>query len=447
MKARLIKIAKWLAYPAFYLFCLFLFGYLTFPYDRLKHRLIAEFDQMQSKRGGQAQKLEIDELDSYWLTGVELKGARLILPPEGGGVGGVSKMNIGAVLGTKDAKDAKDEGPKPAVIEIDEAHARVKILPLLIGRVRVNFWASVFGGEVQGTAPVGKSGGTVEVEMKDLDMAKVQPLQELIEGVPIRGILSGRLELEAPEGKFNKANGSLEVTATDVAVLDAKKKIMGLVSLPAAKLGELSLSAEAKDGVLKVTKLSCTGPDIELEGDGKVNVREPWQSSAADLYLRFKFADGYRSKTDETKSVLGDPSGSGPPPLMETMVPKMKRAKRSDGAFGWHVHGALKKLRYDPHSTDGAAAGAKRGKGNDSPFAGAKKPALNLPSSVPERVSEPKKVEEPEKKEEKVEEKVEEKREEPPPPPPPPPEEKAEPPPRSPARGEETDERTMPDGE
>lgn len=440
MKARLIRIAKLLAYPAFYLFCLFLFGYLTFPYDRLKHRLIAEFDRMQAKRGGQAQKLEIDELDSYWLTGVELKGARLILPPDNSG--GVSKMNIGAVLGSKDAKDAKDEGPKPAVIEIDEAHARVKILPLLIGRVRVNFWASVFGGEVQGTAPVGKSGGTVEVEMKDLDFAKVQPLQELIEGVPIRGTLSGRLELEAPDGKFNKANGSLEVTATDVAVLDAKKKIMGLVSLPAAKLGELTLSAEAKDGVLKVTKLSCTGPDIELEGDGKVNVREPWQNSAADLYIRFKFADGYRSKTDETKSVLGDPGGSGPPPLMETMVPKMKRAKRADGAFGWHVHGALKKLKYDPHATDGAAAATKRGKSNDSPFAGPKKPGLNVPSSAPE----PKKVEEPEP------EKKEEKKEEPPPPappppPPPPPEEKVEPPPRAPARGEETEERTVPDGE
>ncbi len=40
------------------------------PYDRLKDRLIAEFDRTQQKRGpSQAQRLEIDELDSYWFTG------------------------------------------------------------------------------------------------------------------------------------------------------------------------------------------------------------------------------------------------------------------------------------------------------------------------------------------------------------------------------------------
>ena len=42
MKERLVRVAKLLAFPAFYAFSLMLFGYLTFPYGRLKDRIIAE---------------------------------------------------------------------------------------------------------------------------------------------------------------------------------------------------------------------------------------------------------------------------------------------------------------------------------------------------------------------------------------------------------------------
>src|SRR3712207_703926 len=138
MKGRLITFAKWAVYPVFYLFCLTAFGYLTFPYDRLKDRLIAEFDRRQQKRSpGPPQRLEIDSLDGYWFTGIEATGVRLILPPSTD----ASSRSSAAAFSSGDA--AKAEGPpKPSVIAADEAHARVRILPLLIGRVRIDFWAS-----------------------------------------------------------------------------------------------------------------------------------------------------------------------------------------------------------------------------------------------------------------------------------------------------------------
>ncbi|WP_437647146.1 type II secretion system protein GspN [Sorangium sp. So ce362] len=390
MKERLVKIAKWAAYPLFYLFCLGLFGYLTFPYDRLKDRLIAEFDRTQQKRGsGPAQRLEIDELDSYWFTGVEMKGVRLILPPNE--LGSSSRSSGAAAFTSGDA--AKDSAPKPSVIEIEEAHARVKILPFLIGRTRISFWASVFGGEVEGVVPMGKSDGDVHVEVSDVELAQVEPLGDIL-GLPIAGTLSANLDLSAPEGKFNKANGALEVSAKEVSVGDGKTKIQGLIALPEAKLGELLLSAEAKDGVLKITKMTANGRDLELDGDGKVNMREPWNNSTADLYVRFKFADAYRSKNDVTKSLLGAP-GSSVPGLIEMQQPKMKRSKRADGFYGWHVHGALKRPRFDPHAADSPAARG-RGKAGDAAGSGAaataRKPGgVNLPlgaSEAPARDSE-----------------------------------------------------------
>jgi type II secretion system protein N len=374
VKERLLKVAKWVAYPAFYLFCLGLFGYLTFPWDRLRDRIIAEFDRAQPKRGsGPPQRLEIDHLDSYWFTGVSVKGARLILPPR---VDTASFKASAAAFTSGDA--AKDGTPKPSVIEIEEAHARVQILPLLLGRVRVSFWASVFDGDLSGVVPVGKSGGDVQIEAANVELGRVEPLVEML-GLPLSGRVDAKLDLSAPEGKFNKASGALELVAKDVIVGDGKTKIQGLIALPEAKLGELTLSAEAKDGVLKVTKMAANGMDLELEGDGKINVREPWNSSTADLYVRFKFTDAYRTKNELTKSLLGAPGSTG---LIEMQQPKMKRAKRADGFYGWHIHGQLKKPRFDPQAADSPSSKSK-GRGPDSPFAGpgaAKKVGgMNLP--------------------------------------------------------------------
>jgi len=365
---RFLRIAKYAVYPALYVFCLFLFGYLSFPYDRLKDRLIAEFQAAQKGKSA-GQRLEIDELDSYWFTGVEMTGIRLYLPPDDSSGGATAAASFGAFGAGASGGDKPTA--KESVIEIDDAVARVQILPLLIGRVRVKFTAHAFGGEVNGTVPVGGTNGPVEVELENVDLGQVAMLKDMI-GVPLKGIANGVLALEAADGKFSKANGKLELTVAGVSVGDGKSKIKGMIALPEAKLGDLVMTAEAKDGILKVSKLEGNGSDLELAGDGKVNVREPWNSSNADLYVRFKFTDAYRNKSDLTKSLLGAP-GSTAPSMLDMADPRIKRAKRDDGFYGWHIHGALKRLKFDPASTDGPASRA-RGKSGDSPFT-TKKPS------------------------------------------------------------------------
>ncbi|MDC0740235.1 type II secretion system protein GspN [Polyangium mundeleinium] len=370
MKARFLRIVKFLAYPALYCFCLGLFFYVAFPWDRLKDRLVAEFQAAQKGKSA-GQRLEIDELDSYWFTGVEATGVRLYLPPSDD-----TSSSASGPFGSSTDKDKP--APKESVIEVEEVEARLQILPLFLGRVRIKFWAKAFEGEVKGTVPVGGSSGPVEVELEGVNLAKVDVIKDFL-GVPVKGVAKGTFELAAEGGKFSKANGALDLTIAEMVVGDGKSKIKGQIALPEAKLGDLVIAAEAKEGVLKVTKLEANGSDIELAGDGKVNVREPWNSSAADLYVRFKFTDAYRNKSDLTKSLLGAP-GSSAPSLFELADPKIKRAKRQDGFYGWHAHGALSRLKFDPHSTDGPAAGRGRGKG-DSPFP-SKKSGLPLGTST-----------------------------------------------------------------
>src|SRR5262249_61075168 len=78
VKQRLLRVAKFLAYPAFYVFCLALFGYLTFPFGRLKDRVIAEFE----KQGKPGQHLEIGKLGAYWFSGIEVSGVKIHIPPD-----------------------------------------------------------------------------------------------------------------------------------------------------------------------------------------------------------------------------------------------------------------------------------------------------------------------------------------------------------------------------
>jgi type II secretion system protein N len=417
VKEKLLRGLKWAAYPAFYFFALVLFGYLTFPFDRLKDRILSEITK--SSKGKGAPQVTIEKLDSYWFSGVELSGVKVRLPaedasasaPKGFGTGGFgSAGGFGA--------PAKAEPEKESVIEVPEAHARARLLPLLIGRVQLDFWASVFGGEVTGSAPAGSSKGDVELAISDVKLSEVSPLQNLL-GIPIDGKVNGELSLSPLDGKFSKASGKLELSIKGLVVSDGKTKIQGLLAIPAAKVDEIVITGEAEKGSLKITKLSANGPDLELDGDGKINVREPWGDSGVDIYLKFRFTDAYRGKDATTKSILGEP-GSTSTPLIEMQVAKLKKAKRADGFYGFHIHGKLKKLDYTPSATE-VSSSKKGGKsaGADSPPAtpttGKKMGGLSLPLGPStatlnkDRAAEKKE----EKKEEEEEKKEEPKKEEP----------------------------------
>jgi type II secretion system protein N len=352
-KQRILRIARWAAYPAFYLFALALFGYLTFPYDQLKGRLISEFDRMQERSrrrpGETPMRLEIAELDGYWLTGVEVTGARLIIPPS------QKKSRMGGMGMLAGGGDDKPD--KPSVLAIDEASVRVHILPLLIGNVFVSFDIAAFGGEIEGSMPVGTS-GDVEAELTGVQLSDLTPLRAMLEGLPIMGVLGGELSLSPKEDKFAKADGRLELRIDDVVVADGKTEVMG-VKLPAAQIGSIVLEATAKDGVLTIDEMTANGRDLELVGEGKIKLHESWDRSQADIYIKFKFSDAYKDKSDATKSLLGDASGKIKPILELDPRSPFRRAKTDDGYYRFHLSGPLANLVPRPAGKDGAAPGKR----------------------------------------------------------------------------------------
>jgi len=333
------------AYPTFYLFCLCLFAYLTFPYERLKERILVEFDAPKAGKAS-TQHLEIDSLGPYWLSGLSAKGVRVISPRAPGPEG---------------------ELP-PSKLTIDEAHVRVSLFQLLIGRLTLWFGATAYGGTIDGWTRANSDGRVLELAVENVDIGQIDAVGELVSGLPLTGTMKGKLAWALPEQKLAKATGTVALSIADLTAGDGKSKIAGKLALPKLNVGAFELEAEAKEGTLKVDKLGAQGQDLDLAGEGKIALRDPFPDSIADLYLRFRFADGYKGKNEMTKSLFGAP-GSAAPALFELADPRIRTSKRPDGFYGWHMSGFMKDPRFEPSPTGGSAGSPSSGRPAAAPRA------------------------------------------------------------------------------
>jgi type II secretion system protein N len=323
VKEKLVKYLKYagpVGYPVFYVVCLAIFATITFPYGKLREHLVGSFNANEKATGG-LQELQVDDMSGYWLSGIRMTGVAL-------------------------STASPEPGKPPTKIEIDQATARYALLPLLIGNSDMNFDAFAFGGEASGSYDVSGKDRSVDVTLDAIDIGKVQPLVDLV-GLPLTGKLGGTVSLKMPDGKASKGTGSVSLEIQDVAVGDGKAKLKGTLALPTMTVGTLTFAAEAKDGVLKITKLVAGGKDLDVEGDGKITLRELATDALLDLQIRFRINDAYRTKSDLTKTLFGAP-GSNAPAVFEMADPQIKASKRPDGFFAWEFNGPLSHPRVSP---------------------------------------------------------------------------------------------------
>lgn len=329
LKQKLRRWAPRAGYPVFYLFCLVVFFSWTFPYEKLKDRIVAQFNAQQ-RTSSNPQALEIEELDSSWLTGVKAKNVKLISPSA--------------------------DPTKPATeIKIDEARARISLLGLLVGNKDVSFRIDAFDGTIKGNFEDSGKERNVEVNFDAVDMSKIDAIAANA-GFPIDGKLFGSIKLQLPEGKASKGNGTVNLEIRDMNAGTAKeltvKTPLGPFTLPRLKIGNFTVVGEAKDGTMKITKVGASGGDVDVNGDGRVQLREVASDAHLDVNLKFKINDGYRNKNDKTKMLFGAP-GSKDKPMLE-MDPRMAKSKSADGFYALRIGGTLAKPDPQPSASGGS---------------------------------------------------------------------------------------------
>ncbi len=333
MTPRLKKWLAWTGYPLAYLALLACFARVTFPFDRLRDRIVSDFNAHQ----GPTSHLRIGDMSGYWLSGIEAEKITLSQAP-------------------KPKPGDNGAEAKAKTLTIDSAHISLSLLRLLLGTMAVSFGADAFGGQLSGTIANGSNEQTFDIGLENLDVGQMPVFDDLV-GLPMKGNLDGQLELVLSDRKWAKSDGKLGLTISKLKVGDGKAKVLNAIALPEVNVGNVSLSATVAAGRLKIEKLASKGADLDLAVEGGARLRDPVGSSLLDLSLRFKFSDTYRNKNETTRGLLGEP-GSKAPGLFD-LTPQVQKSKRPDGYYGWRIIGSLDRPVFEPSAVVGAPGAAR----------------------------------------------------------------------------------------
>jgi type II secretion system protein N len=219
------------------------------------------------------------------------------------------------------------------------------LLGLLFGTERINFGAEAVGGELDGELSSSEDERSVSLSIQQVDVMGLPLLADAV-GLPMTGALTGTVELVMAEQKASNAEGRIEFGIDALTVGNGKAKILKAIALPKVNVGRLVFEADAKRGILKIVKLTAKGKDLELSADGKIQLRDPIESSIMDVSLKFRFSDAYKNKNDMTRGLFGDPDADTPGVL--ELDPKVRRSKRPDGFYAWVGRGPLAKPTFRP---------------------------------------------------------------------------------------------------
>ena len=300
------------AYPAFFVTMFLFFCYQTFPYERLRDFIVDRVSSAGPRGPGpnQGYELEIEELEPYWFSGLELTGVSIKRRP-----GTPTERTVAMTF--------------PSVI------GRVSILPLLLGNASIALEAETATGTIDADLTAGFDGvvRTVDAEFVDVNLRHLS-LAGLLGRVPLQGVLGGTIDLDMTSGK---ANGRIDFTVRALQVGDGETRVpipgtmlAGGLTLESIRVGTLQLTSQFTEGVGRVERLSSRGADVELRGIGDIRIDRDPRLARLDLFLQARFTDAFRNKSDRTRSMFT---------LME-MNGRIRQAKASDGSWQFRLRGS-----------------------------------------------------------------------------------------------------------
>lgn len=304
------RLAGVVGYPLFFLVCLALFAYLSFPYDRLKLYLI---QQVEAQRGV---SLEIQELGPWWLSGIHVSGARLSM-----------------------ASDTPEDDP--LVVQVDELWASISLWSLLFGNLDLDFEAELGNGSLEGSYAREDELDRLQLTLMDVDVGRLGLLTAAL-GIPVRGQLSGDIDLNLAE-VTEDTSGHVALEASQLVIGDGehKLKLPGMgdgLTLDPLEAGNLVVDAKVEKGEARFEQLTAKGPDLDLDVQGNIRLARDIARSRVNLTIVALITDHYKQKSDKTKVLFE----------LMNMNPALKRAKTSDGAISYRITGVGSNIRAIP---------------------------------------------------------------------------------------------------
>lgn len=239
-------------YLAFGGVSLLLFLWLTFPYEVLRQRLITEAREA---------------------------GMNLAVQRVGPSFGGVRLRSLQLI---PDGTDGLPDTTRALVV--DALSLRPSLLPMGV-RAR----ADLMGGDL--VAHLGLLGDpSVRVDIDGLNTQRGNFLGYT--GLDLDGLLDGNLNVSMPrlpsgEPDLSKADGTFSLLLADTRLNGGTLPGSFPLDLPSARIGDLQLELPIEDGVGALV-LSGNGEDLQLQGEGSVNLARQLGLSRLDVQVKLR---------------------------------------------------------------------------------------------------------------------------------------------------------------
>jgi type II secretion system protein N len=308
------------AYAAFGVAIFLVALVLTFPDQRLKE--IATV-QLESQLGGKYD-VEIEELDLWWLSGVELENVTLTERLNESGSDGGDEVGTSASANPRQGdsgagdQDGADDGPPkdlPLEITIPRIAAGFSPLSSLMNlSPTVGFLVDMGGGDIDGSYIHGSDMRVVEVDIGDIELAKT-PILESYLGVPVLGTLGGDMRIELDPKRPLVTGGTINLEGRKLMIDKAtihtdKLGPMAFIDVPPTSFGSLDANLVidqpkgSRQPSVNFKRFEFhDGRDVRGQVWGDVELGQSMATSQAKLKMRFQFDEKF-IKTNDLSSVL-----------------------------------------------------------------------------------------------------------------------------------------------
>jgi type II secretion system protein N len=298
---RMRKVARYVGFVVVGLVAFVLALQLTFPFDRVKDKIIEALSE------------------KYEVTIGSVEGG--IMP---------GRVYFKAVsLRTRPA--TADE--VPSTLYIEQLELDVGIVALLGGAAAVELDAKIGPGHIRGDIELSKSATRIDLVGEDLPSASL-PVREVL-GLPMSGKLQLAFAVDVPTEKlkngktgpdWTQAEGRVQLACpAGCTVGDGKSKLRpklknqrnqafaeGGIDFGKVNIDKLAAVVELKDGKLRVTRFETKSPDGDLHVDFDMTLNQDMDQSQVTGCLRFRGSDALlkrEAKTHAAISTTGAPLG------------------------------------------------------------------------------------------------------------------------------------------
>ncbi len=287
---------------------------LTFPDERLKQIATVQIESQLANK----YDVEIEDLDLWWLSGVELENVTLTERTGGSDDGADAE-------GSDDGSDGGSGSDKPSDDpDFNDGPTQIKVQRIAAGFAplgsvfnfapTVDFLVDLGGGNIHGNYVHGSDGREVNVNIDDIDLKQTTVLESML-GVPVLGTLGGDISLELHPARPLLTGGHITLTGKQLMIDEATIQSdefgpMAFIDVPSTSLGNLDARMvidkgdNARTPSLQVEEFRFHGGrDVRGQVWGDVNLAERFGSSRPKLQMRFQFDDKY-VRDNDLSSVL-----------------------------------------------------------------------------------------------------------------------------------------------